>query len=80
LNAIFDEFRSSLDFKIWLEMADQAPISHEVRIGSAELRIKQLLLANMGKGQYELESTIQMSRHDEISNRQSFSNEIGVIK
>jgi hypothetical protein len=42
LDALFDEFGFAHDGDVWLEIADQSPVSNNIGILSAILPIKQL--------------------------------------
>jgi len=86
LDAAVDEFWLTHDFQVGFEVTDQEPVSNNIRISLGILLIKQLQTQQVSiyftkeVNGYVLKSTVEISRHDEISNGQSLANEIRLVK
>lgn len=90
VDALFDKFGRTHDGEVGFEVADQGPVSHDIRICSPVFAVKQLTSFSHsptkkkeaelhGERGYVLETTIKIGGDDEISNSQSFADKVGMI-
>lgn len=87
MDAAVDEFWFAHDVQVRLEVTDQKPISHNIRISVSILLIKHLQTPVSYtetkipgfRERYILESTVKMRSHDEIGNCQSLANKVRLM-